>query len=776
MTEVRRQNKILRRGLVFRDVGMIKRVYIVLLGLLLAGCAQSDSGEGGAVLQVDEGKAATEISKQLRINREALLSGRGEQIRIEAANVMMFSEEAAARKILIEVLKQSENRDARTAVCKALSQTALTGEPVKDKQDFVQPLLEILKTADLDGAKPAAESLLIFEYEQISQHLEEMVTDSSLPEQARVNVIYALKLQPDKRAIIKLVSLFDGPPMQPQVAAAAQDALESMGIPAARDAEIRREIVRQLVRKDRDEFLMDSRIRQQQQERIRQLEKKLQLWQKQYLSASDKIYAGLKEDAVKGQFLSQHLQDSESIVRLWALEKVSQWRKGTKPQLPAELGPILVDLVSDQNRDVRLKTTELLSLMVELDSAELLLKQLETEQDGQVQMELLVALGARCYYGLLPNSDAEIRPQIRKQTLEWGAKYLSEPQREKAQKGAEVIRKLLEQDGLTGEEVDRYLGLLSARFGRQTSDSEGLLRGELLTTMASLCARSVYRAQAADLFKPLFEEALSDRTELVREAAVDGLVYIDKTEALNVLRKGFVEDSSIIVRQKVIELAGEVGGQQDLVWLSKKTSLPAESDSAWQAMLKIFRRCEVGVLEEWMDKFASAETGVGLSDEQKISFLETAERKAVGDNKIEMVKVVRGKQALAYTKSGEFERAAQYLGLLVEAAETVEEKEEILASLLDVYLRWSKTGLAVQLMSNCLLEKDLGPDNCLVLSIDNYLITSGGTAEAGAVLGALNRIETGESRPMWREQLRNWNRRLGQADEVPKPKEVSVEN
>jgi hypothetical protein len=187
-------------------------------------------------------------------------------------------------------------------------------------------------------------------------------------------------------------------------------------------------------------------------------------------------------------------------------------------------------------------------------------------------------------------------------------------------------------------------------------------------------------------------------------------------------------------------------------------------------MLKIFRRCEVGVLEEWMDKFASAETGAGLSDEQEISFLETAERKAVGDNKIEMVKVVRGKLALAYTKSGEFERAAQYLGLLAEAAETAEEKEEILASLLNVYLRWSKTELAVQLMSNCLLEKDLGPDNCLVRSIDNYLI-SGGKA-AGVVLEALSRIETGEARPMWREQLRNWNRRLGQAAEAAKPKET----
>ena len=83
---------------------------------------------------------------------------------------------------------------------------------------------------------------------------------------------------------------------------------------------------------------------------------------------------------------------------------------GTKSKLPTELGPVLVDLISHQDRDVRLKTAKLLSLMGQLSSAERLLKQLEVEQDSEVRMELFVALGGACYYAFSPNSGLKISP------------------------------------------------------------------------------------------------------------------------------------------------------------------------------------------------------------------------------------------------------------------------------------------------------------------------------------------------------------------------------
>ncbi|UCF42717.1 MAG: HEAT repeat domain-containing protein [Planctomycetota bacterium] len=732
--------------------------------LLLIGCEQAQVGPEKPAFPVDETIAEAEFSRQLKINREGLFKGSTDQIRIDAATVMLFSEDPLARKILLDALRQSENLGARVAVCKALSQARAEQKVVANKEDFIAPLFDILTTEVDDSAKFAAEAMLIFEYDQISKRLEGMVTDPSLPVEARLNAIYALRLQPDMRAIFKLIDRLDD--SDEQVAAEAEKALRFLGTPIGKDAEAREQIRSELKRRGRDEFFRDLLIRQE--AKMRDLQGERDRWREEYLSASGRIYDGISDDAARGVFLAESLASSEAAVRLWALEKVSQWRVGTKSRLPAELGPLLVNLISDPDRDVRLKAAKLLSLMGELDSARRLLEQLEVEQNDEIKTELFVALGWACYYAFLPNSEIRVPEEVRKQTLGWATKYLLDENIEKAQKGAEVVKKLLEQDGLASAEVDRYLSLLAKRYKQERGRAEGSLRGELLSAMAGLCAQSVYRAEAAKIFKPLFEEALRDEANLVREAAVDGLIYIDKARAVKILRKDFVNDSSIAVRKKLIDLAGEVGGQEDLVWLAEKVGSTAESEPAWQAMLKIFKGSDAAVLDEWTGRLDSQGTKAKLSDEQRISFLEMAERKAVAENKAEMLKSVRERLARLYARSGKFEQAAEYLGMLRQVAHSAEEKEAILAELLEVYLRWPNVEGASQLVDNCLLEKDLGPNNVIVLSIENYFAEPPATSDPSAILEVLVEIRTSESRPMWAEQLQRWRRRFGQTQDAAK--------
>jgi HEAT repeat protein len=756
------------------DKMVMKRLYLAML-LLAIGCQPAGVGQDKPAQPSDKTVAEAKLGRQLKINKDALLQGANEQIRIDAATVMLFSEDPQAREILLAALAQGENSAARGAICKALSQARGVQESIRAKADFIQPLFEILATKDFGEAKLAAEATLLFNYEQISGPLEKMATDSTLPVKARLNAIYALKLQPDMRAIFQLIRLLDD--SEKQVAAEAENTLHSLGIPVGKDAETRKQIIEELKRKGRDDFLRDWMVRQETQ--MRKLETELDLWRGMYLSALDKIYEGVSDNTAKGQFLAECLGDSKEIVRLWALEKVSQWRVGTKSELPAELGPVLVNLVSDQNRDVRLKTAGLLSLMGQLNSSQRLLQQLEVEQDDEVKTELFVALGGACYYAFLPGSEVKIPEEIRKKTLEWATKFLLEENPKRAQKGAEVIRKLLEQDGLTTGEVDRYLGLLAERLNRQKDKADGALRGELLGAMAGLCGpRSAHKTEAAKAFEPLFEEALNDKADLAREASVEGLINIDKTKALGKLKGGFANDSSAKIRQRVIALAGEVGSGDDLTWLAEKLG-SAESEPAWQAMLTIFKAVEADVLDKWVERFGSqstegrptADMEARLSDEQKISFLEIAERKAGSEKRGEMLKKVRGKLSALYSKSGRFEQAAKCLGLLREAAESPDEKEAILADLLGVYLRWPKVETAAQLVNNCLLEKDLGSDNVIVLSIEKYLAEPSATSDPNVVLEALIKIKTAEDRPMWAEQVRRWTERFGQPREADKAKE-----
>ena len=756
------------RGLLKVLVMSAKRLCVVIL-VLVMGCQQAGvsannpglgANEGGRILPVSETENKdAELSRQLKIYQSTLLEGKSEQIRVDAATEMLFSEDRLAREILLEALKQTENSTARAAVCKALIQSRASQQPVGGKEDFIEPLLEVLTTEIGEGAKLAGDATLIFEYEQISNQLEKIVTEASRPAKARANAIYALQLQPDMRATIRIIKLVDDP--ESQVAAEAEKALRSLGIPVGKDAETRRQIIEELERKGRDEFLRDWLIRQE--DRMRHLETKLNLWKGLYLSALGRIYDGIGDDAAKGKFLAEHLSSSESIVRLWALEKVSQWRKSTRPKLPAELEPILVGLVSDAGREVRLKTANLLSLMGELNSAERLLEQLKIEEDEEVKIELFVALGEACRSAFLPDSRIKIPKEIRKETLEWAAKYLSEQEANKSQKGAEVIRKLLEQDGLSSNEVDRYLGLLAERYKEEKAKGDGVLRGELLSVMSGLCAQSVYKAESAKRFVVLFSEALRDETDLVREAAADGLIYINKTSAFKILR-GFVRDSSVIVRKKIIELAGEIGGKNDLVWLWEKIGSNSESEPSWQAMLKIFKRSEAVVLKGWIDRFDSPNTKGKLSEEQKVSVLEIAEQKAVGENKMEIRDAVRKKLANYYRGVGEYERAAEYLGMLREVAQTEDEKEWILANLVDVYLKWPNVEAAAQLVDNCLLERDLDSNNVIVRSIGNYLSSPPDGADPNAVLEALTKIDSPAGRPKWQELLKDWSNRFGKAE------------
>ena len=749
-----------------------KRLYLIIL-MLTIGCQQagiSSNTPAFAANATNGASAKAKPDEQLEINKNALLEGPSEEIRIKAATVMLSSENPLARKILIDALMQTKNSAARVAVCKALIQTRSSDGDIKNKEDFIQPLFSVFSTDVAAEAHLAAETMLIYKYDKIEQSLSEIVTDASKPVKTRINAIHALKLWPDMEATIRLIRLVDDP--EKQVSAEAENALHSLGMPVGENYWTREQNISELRSKGRDEFLRDWLIRQEAQ--MRKMRDELNSWQSRYQSALGKIYDGISDDIARGKFLAEHLKSTEAVIKLWALEKVHQWRvaSGTSKLPTDELEPILVKLISDPDRDVRLKTAGLSSLRV-MNSAQQLLTQLESEPDEQVKVELLDALGGACSFALLSSSPVNISPEIRKEALELAAKYLSEEDSGKARKGAEVIRKLLEPEGLTPEELDGYLGLLAKRYNQQKKNPDGALRGELLSAMAGLCIQSsAAKAKAATLFGPLFVEALRDETDFVRETAVDGLIYIDKASALKRLRKDFVNDPSEILRKKLIDLAGEIGGKEDLTWLADKIGSNSESGPAWQAMLKIFDSSDSGILNEWMDKFTSQNSKIKLSEEQKIAFLKKAETKAQGDNRTEMLKEVREKLAELYKRIGQFERAAEYLDRLYKTAVTSEEREAILPNLLDAYLRGSKLELSAELVRTCLSKEDLSPESAVLGSLNNYLSKPPPGADPNAVLKALSGVKLSGARPKWQEWLKNWTARLGKGKVVEKPDET----
>lgn len=311
-------------------MGSIKRItflwvfLLVLSWIAASGVAAAEEGGGK-----DAGSGNSGL--QLKVNRKALMQSEDLQVRMDAASVMLYSGNRKARNILLGVLSEPNNPSAVRAVCRALKQSRNGEKELGNKQEFIEALIEALKSEKEEISNLAAETLLVFDYDKIRRHLTRMVNDDSLSVNARKNVIYALKLQPDMDATFELIKLLDDE--NEQIVSAAEQALNSLGIPVVSQPEQRKLLIREMKQKGKDSFFRNLRIRQQAQ--VSALENKVEFWKGKYLEALEKLY-GYTPEEKRGEFLAELLKSSEPELRLWALEKIYQGRIGTAGQLPSD--------------------------------------------------------------------------------------------------------------------------------------------------------------------------------------------------------------------------------------------------------------------------------------------------------------------------------------------------------------------------------------------------------------------------------------------------------
>jgi HEAT repeat protein len=630
---------------------------------------------------------------------------------------------------------------------------------LKNKEDFIKPLLSILTSEeDATITRAAAEATLLFSYDQVQAELERAVTDPALSLAVRMNVIYALKRHPDRAAVAKLFSLLDSP--EATLVDAARAALASIGIPVGQEPQ---KTWAELQQRGAETFLRDRLFWQE--TRVRELETDLSSWQKRYLTALNGQHDSLP-DATKNAFLIEQLKSPEVIVRAWALDKVLELRNAKGTLNWSELEPSLSDRIADTSRQVRLKTALLLAKMGELNTSKPLLDQLKVETDESIKRQLLMALGEACYAGSMVTATRKVPEEVRKETLEWAVRFLNEADAEKMRSGAAVLGKLLEQDGLKPEEVDQYLKTLLARYTQLGAAGDPALRGYLLGVMAGLCApRSTCREPAAKLYSGSFDQGLADKSDIVRQNAMDGCVNVDKPGALRKLQ-GLTADSNPAIRQKLIDLAGEVGGPQDLDWLVEKVGVAGEGD-AWGAMLKVLRspRCNLEVLTKWTAKVDFLAAAERLAIEQRIVFYTLVEQRALSENRADLLADTRTKLAQLYVSSSNQKMASEYLKALLDAAGTPEQRQQVLSQLLGVYLALANVEQASELIHNCLSAKDLDLANNFVTQCIENMLNDPKITDPGALIVLLGQIKlkNPEAAGKWQLLLSRWTERFAKA-------------
>lgn len=268
----------------------------ILATVLLLACAVPSGAQ--TVLTSAEMQLVpdAEVNQELALIRDHLFNNKDPAVRINAATVLLFKDDPAARELVLEALKQVENPAARTAVCKALDRCRRDPRPLKNKEEFLQPLLGILASeTEASVSQPAAEATLMFSYDQVQAGLERIAADKQLPVAVRLNVVYALQLHPDKRAVLKLIDLLgDG---ESEVARAAGEALTSLGIILPDDPEGRRRAINDLEQQGPETYLRKRLVCSEAD--IRTLQAGLLLWQNYYFSALADWYTSLNDETAR---------------------------------------------------------------------------------------------------------------------------------------------------------------------------------------------------------------------------------------------------------------------------------------------------------------------------------------------------------------------------------------------------------------------------------------------------------------------------------------------
>ncbi|MFZ9032907.1 MAG: HEAT repeat domain-containing protein [Anaerohalosphaeraceae bacterium] len=718
--------------------------YLIILPQV--ACSQ----EGVRPVTVTEKSIVTETSaREFRIYRDALQQGSTEDIRVDAAVVLLVQNDEQGRGALLSALRSEENPQARKAVCQALIKSRGLSQTIDSLEVFQEPLLAILQSESAEEAELAAEAMLLYDYADVAAPLDQILQNEERGSRVRMNAIYALRLRTEPTALRRLIKLLDDP--DAEVAKAAETALqEAFGIPVGANREVWTGILDDLQLKSPDDIRRERLLRQEM--KLRQVQAERDRWQKLYLSALDKQYEVLDETSRKETILDMIASDLDPV-RIWALDKASKY-----PVVDEVLREKLLSLLSDGSRDVRLQAAKALMNMSAINPAAALLERLQIEEDAEVRLAMLEALGEACFFAFSPGSDVELPKDIKLQTLEIASGYLQSESEDECIKGAEVLRKILELNNLTKDSMQSYLGLLDERYRKSLYQDEGV-RAKLLAILAHLCGQGGAKEPARALFEPLFLDAVDVEDDpALRLAAVQGISYVDSVEALQIFKqKNLMQDQSLAVQQVVIDVAGQTGDEKDLEWLLVLLDGNGHSERAWLAIKSICQRQEVGFLLDWLPELENISATKG---EYVREILDVAEQKAAGENDQDMLKRVREQTIAWLSERKVWEQGVAYLsGIGYSISENLYSDRTDFEAFI-IYLYGGAVENAAEYVENCLSESDIKQGSPVPQAITVYFEEKA-IGDASEVF--LERILSipQEGRPDWSAFVSDLDRQFG---------------
>ncbi|MBN2512003.1 MAG: hypothetical protein JXB18_03590 [Sedimentisphaerales bacterium] len=726
-------------------------------------CYAQSAAEDLFIDNLNEVIVENENARQLRIYSDALMQGVSDTIRLDAAIGLLIRKDKESRDVLIDAIGAKDNIPACMAVCRALIKGRSLGAAAGSLDMFLLPLIDTLRSTDAALARLGAEALLVYRFDQIGMPLSELVSSATADKQARLNGIYALQLRTEPDALRYLIQLLND--TDPEIVRGAELALQEVfGVPVGTGKQVWEKISQEINQKDPAEIRRERLLRQE--TRLREIQAERDRWQKLFLAALDKEFE-LVEAAAKTTYLLDKLSSDLPAIRLWALDKVQRFQTDAA----AGLRDKLLLMLADENRQVRLAAAKVWSTMSALNPAERLMERYKEETDPQVAVALFEALGEACFFAFSPGSKVVLSPEFKTQTMLIADSYASKEDPEMAKKGAEVLRKLLELDGLTPKEATKYLETIKNRYLQET-DKKGPVRGDLLAIMARLCSQGSQKVIAVKLYQQIFEDVLRnhDENSLVRQSAAAGMVSVDPTAAMKLFRELNINmDSSPTVRLIMIYLAGQSGTIEDMGWLMEQLGSNGEGELAWTAVMDILKRQDAKLVAEWSVRL---EQSPSVGDQIR-EVLELAEQKAEAQKEGALLCDLQVRLLKWHLGKGSYEHVAAYREKLeLNNTASVEVKKKALNQTnvysVEAYLQLRKYSKISDVIGGMLRENTLSDKSEVLDVINSYFLSEKGTTEdKSSLLEFLSEISITNQQRWWQDKLEQWRKVMASNQVTP---------
>jgi len=550
---------------------------------------------------------------------------RASKTKLEAAEILLSRQSPQANEALKGFLLRGDNRAAQIAVAEAIASCQV------ERQEFIEPLLTVLKGPDPLARPAAARALARYRNFGVLDRLLAIAQDRSADPLVRANVIVALRTVLDKKVVDALVSLLEEP--DPVVTAAAAESLAALTNIRAFGADSLQWKLWWDANKDKDRWVWLNELAEGLARTKSALEADNALLRDRLARAMSDLYDATptgQRDALVMTFLGDPLSD----IRLAGLRLLDR-RLAANETVTSEMRLSARALLADTDARVRQEAALLTAALGDKETLAALLDRLAAEDAPLVRRALLKALGQLHQAEALPAVLVEVRSR----------------HDDVAAAAADALARIASRNAMEGQRRSAAVEALVERY-RQAAGGGVELREALLAAMGVV---------GDETFAPVLGEAMKDPSAKIRLAAVTALGRVGDGGSAKLLveRTG---DSDRGVRQAALAALGSLGGKEQLSSVLRCAQPEAENDAtvrqhAWEAAVAILARCDDATVSAVADSLVDGAEAA----EARVKILEMLSERFRKDASPRLPAVQR-KLAEALVKAGRAGEAAALLG------------------------------------------------------------------------------------------------------------------